>query len=268
MSDLEEPPGPANQPLNAPINERRAELIAAAVHGDLSVDERAELDALRVADTRIDAEINELRALAGRVSTLGTWQSAEPSDQLRRRIAAIGHEAPAAAPTADAAPTAPATAPAPAESIAPITPLRPRRRPALLALGAAASLAIGLGLGLGIPALQSMPPTGPAGTLGAIEAVDFAGEPTGARVDGELIAHTWGIESVLEIDGVAPGDSFSVVVIGLDGAEYDSGTFLGSDVVIHCRMNAAVLREQVAAVEVRTATGETIAAAEVPAVAG
>lgn len=263
MSDLEEPGGPANQPVNGPVNARRAELIAAAVHGDLSVGELAELDALRAADTSINAEIDELRALAGRVSTLGTWQSAEPSDELRRRIAAIGHEAPATAPTDAAAPTAPA-----AHRITPITPLRPRRRPALLALGAAASLAVGLGLGLGIPALQSMPPTGPAGTLGAIEAVDFAGEPEGARVDGELIAHTWGIESVLEIDGVAPGDSFSVVVIGLDGAEYDSGTFLGSDVVIHCRMNAAVLREQVASVEVRTASGETIAAAEVPQIAG
>lgn len=250
---------------------RRAELIAGAAHRDLGPVEQIELDALRAADPAIDGEIEGLRTLGGLVAGLSEWHEAKPSDELRRRIAAIerGDVGAPAEPAAAAAPTG-AAAPhgaARTHGVAPITPLRPRRRAPLL-LGAAASLAVGVGLGLGIPALQSMPPRGPAGTLGAVEAVDFTGEPNGASVDGELIAHTWGIESVLEIDGVAPGESFSVVVIGTDGAEYDSGTFLGSEVVIHCRMNAAVLREQVASVEVRTTAGETIAAAEVPGIDG
>lgn len=239
------------------VEDRRAELIAGAVRGDLTPRESAEFDALRAADPLVDVETAELQDVALKMASWGSWQSADASDDLRARIAAIGtdDEGTALIGTDDE------RAPTPH---LPVVTLASRRRPVLLGLGAAASLAVGLGLGLGVPAMQSAPPTGPAGTLGAIEAVDFTGEPAGARVDGELIAHTWGIESVLEIDGVAPGESFSVIVVGTDGAEYDSGTFLGSEVVIHCRMNAAVLRAQVASVEVRTAAGETIAAAEVP----
>ena len=87
-----------------------------------------------------------------------------------------------------------------------------------------------------------------------------------ATTQASLIAHTWGTETVLTVDGLAQGAAFTVVVVGEDGAEYESGTFLGSSVPIDCRLNAAVLREDVAAVAIRSLEGGQIAVAEVPSV--
>lgn len=257
--------------------DRRAELIAAALSGELTPEEGAELDALRVADPSVDAEFAELSALVGGLPAVERWDDVAPSAALAARIAAIdadGTDAPA--PAAAPGPAAvPGPAPAPDDradaqlpSAAPVTPIRSSRRglrPLLLLVGAAACVAVGLGGGALLTAPRGAV-EGPPGTLGAIEEVDFAGAPASVEIDGALVAHTWGTETVLTVDGLAQGAAFTVVVVGEDGAEYESGTFLGSAVPIDCRLNAAVLREDVAAVAIRSLEGGQIAVAEVPSV--
>ncbi len=226
--------------------DRRAELIAAALAGELTPEEGAELDALRAGDPTIDAEFAALSDVAGALPAVGRWDDVEPSASLAARIAAISDGG-----TPDA----------------PVAPIRSSRRmrPLLLAVGAAACIGVGVSGGL----LLSAPPRaveGPPGTLGAVEDVAFEGAPESVEIDGALVAHTWGTETVLTVEGLDAGAAFTVVVVGEDGGEFASGTFLGSTVPIDCRLNAAVLREDVAAVAIRSIDGGQIAVAEVPAI--
>jgi hypothetical protein len=240
-----------------PTPDRRAELIAAALASDLSPDEAAELDVLRAADPTVDAELAELGGVVARLAPVGTWQDAATDDALRHRVESALADEEAGGASA-----------APADQAAPVLALRPRRsrRAALAVLGAAACVAVGVGGGVLATTVRDAPVAGPPGTLGAVEQVAFAGEPSGVAVDGDLVAHTWGTETVLTVDGLPVGDAFSVVVVDDEGVEHESGTFLGTDVTIDCQLNAAVLREHVVAVEVRGADGAAFATATVPAV--
>ncbi|WP_209561487.1 hypothetical protein [Frigoribacterium sp. PvP032] len=258
-----------------PAADRRAELIAAALASDLSPDEAVELDALRVVDPTVDDEIASLGGVVARLEPVGTWQDAAVDAALRERIeSAVAHAEPDSrdvpdfrherAEEAAVASSGPAAAPAAATVVS----LRPRRsrRIALTVLGAAACVAVGVGGGVLAATPRDAHVAGPPGTLGAVEHVAFGGEPSGVAVDGDLVAHTWGTETVLTVDGLPVGDAFSVVVVDDAGVEHESGTFLGTDVTIDCRMNAAVLREHVVSVEVRGADGAEIATASVPSV--
>ncbi|MBF4580165.1 hypothetical protein [Frigoribacterium sp. VKM Ac-2530] len=285
---------PTSDPAATPADsasDRRAELIAAALASDLSPAEAVELDALRVVDPTVDDEIASLGGVVARLAPVGTWQDAPADASLRDRVesavardgsadaaeraesaaAAAAQRAEQAGPSGRAeeaavAPGAPARLPEPAS--APVVPLRPRRsrRVALTLLGAAACVAVGVGGGVLAATPRDAHVAGPPGTLGAVEHVAFAGEPSGVAVDGDLVAHTWGTETVLTVDGLPTGEAFSVVVVDDTGAEHESGAFLGTDVTVDCRMNAAVLREHVVAVEVRGADGVEIATASVPSV--
>jgi hypothetical protein len=222
---------------------RRAELIAAALAGELTESETAELDAMRATDPTIDAEMASLDDVVARLGTLRDgWRTTDEPERVVERAINGGDAEPA--------------------SVA-VTPARRRRWPAVVS--AAACLALGLALGVAVTR-QPGPPVGPPGTLGAIEHIEFAGVPDGVRIDGDLIAHTWGTETVLAITGLPEGDAYEVVVISDDGDEYGSGTFLGSAVAIDCELNAAALREDVAAVEIRDERGQVLATAAVPPV--
>jgi len=251
-------------PAAAGADDRRAELIAAALADDLSPAEADEFARLRASDPSVDVELAELGGLPGALADLGGWDDARPSDLLARRVAAIADgtaaDADAAAPrTADAGPgEAPPASPAPPRA------LRPRRA-LVTALGAAACLLVGAAVGALVVQPRDAVVQGPPGTLGAVEGIDFAGAPDGVRVDGDLVAHTWGTETLLTVEGLPAGTPFSVVVVDDAGREYESGAFLGSEVEIDCALNAAVSRDHVAAVEIRGADGD-VAVAEVPAV--
>ena len=222
-------------------DDRRAELIAAAAAADLTPAETVELDTLRAADPSVDREIAELRATIGELGALD-WDDSAPSAALRERVLAIDD--------------------------APVRTLTPRRR-RLVGLGVAACLLAGAGLGAGAVALLdpqgSGPQPGAPGVLGALEHVDFEGQASSVSIDASLVAHTWGTETILEIDGLAAGDSYSVVLV-VDGEDVDSGSFLGSTVTIDCRMNAAVDRPDVERVQIRDEAGAVVATAELPAV--
>jgi len=223
--------------------DRRAQLIAAAASHDITAPEAAELDLLRASDPSIDVEVAELRAAVGALDGL-RWDDSAPSAGLRDRVLAVGD--------------------------APVRVLAPRRRWAV-ALGVAACLVVGAGFGAGALSLLAPSVEGPRpgqpGALGALEHVDFEGQPSAVSIDGSLVAHTWGTETILEIDGLGAGDSYSVVLVGAGGEIFDSGSFFGSTVTIDCRMNAAVDRPDVDSVEIRDAAGAIVATAELPAVA-
>lgn len=76
--------------------------------------------------------------------------------------------------------------------------------------------------------------------------------------------HEGRTETVLEVEGLEPGDSFTVVLVAEDGQEFASGTFFGSEVLIECRMNAAIMRDEVERVEITGDDGGLIAQAELP----
>ena len=61
------------------------------------------------------------------------------------------------------------------------------------------------------------------------------------------------------------GESFAVVLVADDGEKFASGTFFGSEVLIECRMNAAVMRDDVGLVQITGDDGEVSAEAELPA---
>ena len=253
---------PTSRPAAGIDPDRRAELIAAALAADLSPDEAAELDALRVVDPTVDDEIASLGGVVARLGPVGAWQDATADAALGERVRSAVARDESVSPAERGAPDEPASS---AELVVPLRPRR-SRRVALTVLGAAACVAVGVGGGLLASTPRDAHVAGPPGTLGAVEHVAFAGEPSGVAVDGDLVAHTWGTETVLTVDGLPTGQAFSVVVVDDTGAEHESGAFLGTDVTIDCRMNAAVLREHVVAVEVRGADGVEIATASVPSV--
>lgn len=133
-------------------------------------------------------------------------------------------------------------------------------------LTAAAACVVGV---LGTITYQGMadrPVEGPPGTFGAVEEIDFTGEPEGSRVNASLVAHTWGTETVLELDGLEIGETFEVVLVSATGAQIPSGTFIGAEATVLCRMNAAVLREDVVQVRIVSADESVNLVAELPAV--
>ncbi|MBY6539734.1 hypothetical protein HQ325_13735 [Rhodococcus sp. BP-349] len=230
-----------------PGHPRREELIAAAVADDLTDAERRELRALEADDPSVADEIRELRGTAGALGAAAglTWDDAEPGDLLRRRIVRPSGRGRGRLTTAAAA-------------------------VAGIAVGVAAVLgaqAVDVGDGASDGGAIAAPEVeGPPGELGAFETVDFTETAPDVSVDGGVVAHTWGTETVLEMEGVPRNAAFEVVLVDRAGADRSSGSFLGSAVTIDCRMNAAVLRPDVAEIEIRAAGGDLLARAALPTV--
>lgn len=252
-------------------SERRAELIAAALSDDLSPDERHELESMMRTDPSIAVEMEELGATVQVLGGIGAvaWLDDEPAPELRERVVSVGR-----ATTGDGR-----EVPNLEDSDLEVSDLedsdlerrrrgraqdRERRRWPRYVPAAAAGLVAGVAITAGAFLLGDRPPSGPPGTLGAVEGIELVGEPTGVEVDGSLIAHTWGTETVLEVDGLETGESYVLVLVSDSGDEYDSGTFLGSEVTIECRMNAAVMRHEVDRLEIRHENGAVVTAADLP----
>lgn len=125
-----------------------------------------------------------------------------------------------------------------------------RRRTGLLAAGLGIAAGLIVGLLIGAAAWRDADPT-PV----PMEQVALSGVPAGIEADAELIAHTWGTEIVLTVEGLEDGSSYNVVFQRTDGSEVDAGTFLGvASRPVVCRLNAATLREDVAGFQVVEAT--------------
>lgn len=255
-------------------HDRRAELVAAAVGDELDETEVAELRELAASDPTIDIEIAELRAMTdtlGRRGPTEPWLEPSPSPDLRERIlTATGNserESNAQGPGVQRSTRQRSTR----QRTARQRSTRQRSSAGLAAAAAIVGVVVGSGIVLGIDAYRQQPEnppaaiTGPPGTLGAYEEIAFTTSVSNVDIEGGLVAHTWGTETVLEMDGISDRGPYEVVLVDRSGAERPSGTFLGSDVTIECRMNAAVLRGEVSEVEIRTAGGTVLARAQLPA---
>lgn len=237
---------------------RREELIAAVLAGELDEEERREFDRACAADPSMLRDLDEMRETAALLERTGIrWEETELPPELEQRVLAATTGRPRSA-----APMSPANG-------APIS--RPRggwaRRPgatALLGLAAAGLIVLGALGGILVDHQLQAPPGGPPGALGAVEEVAVRDLPPGASIDVALVAHTWGTETVLEIDGLEVGESYEVVLVREDGQEMPSGTFIGAEVTIECRLNAAVMREDVSEVRIHDATGGVVVASQVP----
>ncbi|OZC76624.1 hypothetical protein CH251_07065 [Rhodococcus sp. 06-462-5] len=233
--------------------DRRAELIAAAVGDDLDDAEASELRELAAADPTIDTEIAELRAMTDILGHHGPsepWlEPATPPDLRERILVATGHS--------------------PRQRSGSQRFGMQRRSAGLAAAAAIVGVVVGSGVVLGVDAYRepANPPTaitGPPGTLGAYEEIAFTTTAPSVDIEGGLVAHTWGTETVLEMDGISDRGPYEVVLVDRTGVERPSGTFLGSDITIECRMNAAVLRQDVTDIEIRTSGGAVLARAQLP----
>jgi hypothetical protein len=242
---------------------QREALIIAALAGELDTDGLRDFDGACALDPSLLQDFRELQHLTERLDRAELeWDEAElPPGLLDRVLAATGQDDREnrsadddGASVADAIP------------LRGFSPRRQRRRAPRVLVGAAAAaslLVIGALGGSVITDLVDAPPSGPPGTLGAVEDISFSSSPDGTLFDAALVAHTWGTETFLEVDGLDVGRSFEVVLVREDGTEYVSGAFIGSEQTITCQMNAAVMREDVSQLQIRDDSGAVVATSEV-----
>lgn len=232
-------------------DERWAELVAAALAGELTRAEAAEFDELRRADPSRARELAELDDVVGRLRQGDlAWVTPRDTGDLLDRIEASTTRMDAEGMTPSA------TRPAP-----------PHRRRWVVPVTAAACLIAGLVIGANGVGLTGSPvPSGPPGTLGAVEQVAVSDDLRGVDVSAEVVAHTWGTEAYLEATGLDVGATYELVFVGTDGEEFPAGEILGSAVPIVCRMNAAVLRGDTVRFELRDTAQTVIAHADLPSV--
>lgn len=232
-------------------DDRWAELCAAALAGELSPAETVEFDELRRDPRRAD-EYEDLRGITARLRQGDlAWTPPRDDSDLEARIAA-------SIARAEGETT---------EGPRVVEPVRRPRRPWLAPTVAAACLLGGLVIGAnGAALVQPSVPSGPPGTLGALEQLAVTDDDAGVDVDAQVVAHTWGTEAYLEATGLNVGATYELVFVGADGTEFPAGEVLGSEVPIVCRMNAAVPRSETVRLELRDTQRSVVAHADLPAV--
>lgn len=220
--------------------DRLAELLGAAAAGELTDAEATELEAWAAADPSVARERRETLEAAALVDS-SWWRRGDPPADLEDAVVAVtsGRGRPSA--------------------------WRSRMG---LAVAAVALVAVGSVGTLAVYAITGGPPEGPVGTLGAYEPVEFVPARDGVVVDADLVAHTWGTEAVLQIEGLPSGEPYDVVFTDESGRLLSAGSFLGSTVTIDCRVNVAVLREDVRALMIIGSDGDVVRTADLPAVDG
>lgn len=123
--------------------------------------------------------------------------------------------------------------------------------------GAAAACALALALFFAGRETAPTPPAPPR------EALVFDVERGVEVLEGDLINHTWGVEVELLVADVVPGGVYEVELVATDGRTVDAGSFLGvDDRPVDCRMNAAILRDDVTALRVLGPDGAPVLESE------
>ena len=137
----------------------------------------------------------------------------------------------------------------------------PSRRALLISGAAAAVGAVGGVVGANIahdepPAASPGPPTEPLSFVAGSASV------AGSTLAGKVINHTWGVELLLDATGLPVGSAFRVLYVDVDDAPMEAGGFVGAELPIHCRCNAALLRDRIGAIEIRDGSDSVVARAD------
>ena len=167
-------------------------------------------------------------------------------DELLSRLGeAIDHPVPPVDPARvqavrDAAAATPSSPAGPSTPVAPVAPLRSRR--SVLGLGAlaAGSAAAGIAVGVGLTSLLDDDPA-PV----PLQPVSDLETAAGVTASASLIDHTWGLEVLLDVEGLAPGTPYRMVFVDREGSSVDAGGFVGTDGVMKCRNNGPILKADV-----------------------
>lgn len=115
---------------------------------------------------------------------------------------------------------------------------------------------------VGLTAVYFSTQQGPPG-LGELEPIAFSGAPEGVSTDAALVAHTWGTEVQLEVEGLQGGEVYTVTLERDGGEPVEAGTFIGVEArPVECRLNGAVLRQDARAVSVTDEAGEVVMRSE------
>jgi hypothetical protein len=121
-------------------------------------------------------------------------------------------------------------------------------------LGGLAAASGGAAVALGVrEALDGDPAPGPP-----TEPIALTGASDGVHASAELINHTWGVELLLTVSGLVPGRRYEAVYRATDGRELPAGSFVGTEIEALCRMNGALLRADLDAIEIREPGGEPV----------
>lgn len=99
-----------------------------------------------------------------------------------------------------------------------------------------------------------------------MEQITFAGavRPDVEVSSAALINHTWGTELVLDLTGLAAGTAYDVVFETVSGPVGAGSLLAVPDVLMKCRFNAAPLRADVRAIEVRDPDGAAVLRSDLP----
>jgi hypothetical protein len=130
---------------------------------------------------------------------------------------------------------------------------RSRRRDGLAtrsrwAVGAAAAAVALLAAGSLLPSAFDAPR----------EDVELVAADADVRADGALVAHSWGTEIEMVIDGLPADQTYTVEFVDRSGTAFPAGAFLGADRPVVCEMNAALLRPDAALVRVLDDDGDAV----------
>ncbi|CAN5201245.1 hypothetical protein BH23ACT9_BH23ACT9_00670 [soil metagenome] len=208
-------------------------LLAGALSGDLDPEEQVVFDRRLAADPLLRQQLDSLAVVAEalrRPRTAGVRGSRTSEDALMARVAADDRHAAASLP----------------------------RSLRLLAasIGLVGVLAIGFAGGrvLTSPIDETL--------LGAPQTVVFD-TAAGVEMVAAVVAHTWGTELRMELDGLLIGESYDVTYTDRSGTQRSGGSLIGSEVRIVCQLNAAVLLPDVTAITITDSAGQPVATTEI-----
>jgi anti-sigma factor RsiW len=223
------------------------EMLGAYTLGELGDDEQAALRAHLDGCSECQAELAEIQPVARALADAdpGIFENEAPrppADLLDRTLAQVEREREQSRDSARVRQRV----------------HRRRRVRRATAIAAAAAVVVAVGLFAVLPQIQEL--RGPPQEQLAISA-----PADGVQVEGSLIAHTWGTEANLVIEGLDDGQRYQVAFTREDGTTAPAGTFIGTEAQpVNCNLNAAVLREDATRLQVNTMDGELVAEADLP----
>ncbi len=230
-----------SDPTRTEEHRRYRELLGSYVLGRLGAAEAAELERHLDGCEACRTEEAELRAVAGLMPAPDAADWSLPPDLEDRVVAAVFSEQRAEG--------------------------TPRRDPGrfglrnrfVMGLGAAAAVLVAA---VGLAIFLSTGQEGQPG-LGEAEPIAFSEAPRGVSTDAAVVAHTWGTEVNLEVEGLRPGGVYTVLIERDDGGQVSAGTFVAVEAQpVECRLNGAVLRQDARAISVTDAKGNEVLRSE------